>query len=100
MRRTDQLIGTADIVQKVHGGVIAGQQQMIAVVDGHADRRIVVGTAAAPGERRGLVHDHTIAARGQFERGRKAGKTGADDVDRTGHQIRLRNRIKSSFTRE
>ncbi len=59
---------------------------MIAVVDGHADRGVVIGAAAAAGERGRLVHDHVVAARGKLERGRQAGKAGADDVDGAAHR--------------
>ena len=56
-RRTDQLLLGADAAQIVERGAIAGQQQMIAVVDRHADRCVVIGAAAAAGEGGGLVHD-------------------------------------------
>ena len=56
-RRTDQAISAPMLAQIVERGVIAGQQQMIAVVDGHADRGVVIGTAAAAGKSGRLVHD-------------------------------------------
>ena len=47
----------ADAAQIVERGVIARQQKMIAVVDRHADRGVVIGAAAAAGECGRLVHD-------------------------------------------
>ena len=40
--------------------MIARQQQVIAVVDHHVERGIVVGPAAAAGLTGGLVHDDTL----------------------------------------
>ena len=74
----------ADVAQIVERGVIARQQKMIAVVDGHAERGVVIGTAAAAGERGCFVHNHALAARRQLKRGGQSGKAGADDVDRPG----------------
>ena len=62
MGRTDQPVRGADVAQISQRGVIAGKQKMIAVVDGHADRGIVIGAAAAAGKGRGLVHDDAAAA--------------------------------------
>jgi hypothetical protein len=58
---------------------------MIAVVDRHADRGVVIGTAAAAGERGGFVHHDAIAARGKFDRCGQAGKPGADNMDGASH---------------
>ena len=84
-RRTDQPIRGADAAQIVQRGAIAREQKVIAVVDRHADRRVVIGTAAAAGERRGLVHDEAPTARGKLERGRQAGEAGTDNVHRCSH---------------
>ena len=86
MRRADQPIRGADVAQIIERGVIARQQEVIAVVDRHAERGIVIGAAAAAGERRGLVHDDAVAARGQLQRGGQSGKAGADDVDGSVHR--------------
>ena len=72
----------ADAAQIVERRAIAGQQQVIAVVDRHAERSIVIGPAAAAGEGGRLVHDHASAARGKPQRRGQAGKAGADDVNR------------------
>ena len=79
--------------------MIARQQKMIAVVDGHAERGIVIRTAAAADERRGLVHDHTLAARGKLQRGGQSGKAGSDNVDGPRHHTRLRSTMKRSRAR-
>ena len=62
MAWTDQPVRGADVAQISERGVVAGEQKMIAVVDGHADRGVVIGAAAAACERRGLVHDDAAAA--------------------------------------
>ena len=46
---------------------------------------VVIGAAAAAGERRRLMHDDAPAARGKLERGRQSGEAGADNVDRCSH---------------
>ena len=43
----------ADAAQIIEGRAIAREQQMIAIVDRHADRGVVIRTAATAGERRG-----------------------------------------------
>ena len=86
MAWTDQPIRGADVAQVSERGVVAGKQKVIAVVDGHADRGIVIGAAAAARERRGLVHDDAAAALRQLQRSRQSGKAGADDVDCSIHR--------------
>ncbi len=98
-RRPDQTVAGADLAQKIERGAIAGQQKMIAVVDHHADRGVVIGAAAAAGKSGRFVHDHGFAARAEFERGGETGKTGADNVDGACHQTRLRNTMKRNFAR-
>ena len=85
MRRTDQPVRSADVAQICQRGVVARQQKMIAVVDGHADRGIVIGAAAAARKGRGLVHDDATAALRQLQHGGQTGKAGADDVDGSIH---------------
>ena len=80
--RTCQPVLGADAAQIVERRVVARQQQMIAVVDGHADRGVVVGAAAPAGESGGLVHDDLRAARQKPHRRGEPGEPGADDVDR------------------
>ena len=67
-------------------GVIARQQQVIAVVDHHAELRIVIGAAAPARLSRRLVHDDALAPLAQPNRGGEAGESGADDVDGARHQ--------------
>ena len=61
--RTCQPVLGADAAHIVERGVVAGEQQVIAVVDGHADRGVVVGAAAPAGESGRLVHYDLRAAR-------------------------------------
>src|SRR3954465_9028381 len=83
------------------GRGIARQQQMFAVVDRHADRRVVIGAAAPAGEAGGLVHDDGFAAPGQIDRAREAGKAGANDVNRPRHQTSAyRSRARTTRARE
>ncbi len=91
MIRPGQAIGAADLAQIIERCAIARQQQMIAVVDRHAERSVVIGAAAAAGEGRRLVHDDPLAAPRELDRGRQAGETGTDNVHRARH---LKNRIK------
>ena len=50
------------------------------------DDGIVIGAAASAGEFRRLVDHDAPPVAGQLDRGGKAGKPGADDVDVAGHQ--------------
>ena len=77
----------ADAVQIIQRRAIARKQEMVAVVDRHADRSIVIGAAAAAGECGRLVHGDGSAARRQPHGGGQAGKAGADNVDRSAHPI-------------
>jgi hypothetical protein len=58
---------------------------MIAVVDGHPDRCIVVGAAPATRESGSLVHDDAIVRRSEPHPRGQSGKAGADDVNGAGH---------------
>ena len=66
--------------------MIAREQQVIAVVDHHAELRIVIGAAAPARLPRRLMHDDALAPFAQANRGGKAGESGAYDVDGTRHQ--------------
>ena len=83
--RDRQLRCGADVAQETECRTIARQQQMIAVVDGHAERGIVIGAAAAARERGGLVHHDLPAAFSQRHRGGEPGEAGTDDVDGRRH---------------
>ena len=69
-----------------HRGVVAREQQVIAVVDHHAELRIVIRAATSARLARRLVHDDTLAPFAQANRGGEAGKPGTDDVDGARHQ--------------
>src|SRR5579883_3318236 len=58
---------------------------MIAVVDHHAERRVVIGAATAAREGRRFVHGDALAAPGKAHRGRKPGKSSPDDMDGARH---------------
>ena len=77
--------------------MIAGQQKMIAVVDRHADRGVVIGAAAAAGEGGRLMDHDGAALRGEPHGRGKAGEAGADNVCRSSHHTRLRNTIRRIF---
>jgi hypothetical protein len=67
--------------------VVGRQQQVIAVVDLHVERGIVV-RAAAPARLPGrFVQDDRCARLGEPNGGRQPGETRADDVNRAPHQI-------------
>ena len=72
---------------------------MIAVVDRHADRGVVVGAAAAAGESRGFMHYDAIAPRGERGGGGQAGETGADNMDGASHHRRLRSTMSKILAR-
>ncbi len=85
--RTDKPIRGTDVAQIVERGVITGKQEMVAVVDRHADRSIVIGATAAASEGGGFVYDDGFAERREPHSGGQAGKAGADNVDRSAHPI-------------
>ncbi len=67
---------------------VAREQQMIAVIDGEVGRCVEIGPATAASLLRGLVQMHLEIGIGQPNRRRKAGNSGADDVDGPLHQIK------------
>ena len=66
---------------------VAGQQQMVAVVDGEIGGRVEIGAATAAGLLRGLVDMHPVIGVGQPNGRREAGNAGADDVSGFLHQM-------------
>ena len=87
LQRTDQPMLGADAAQIIKRRAIAGKQEMIAVVDRHAERGIVIGAAATAGEGGSLVHDERFAERCKPHGRRQSGEAGADDVDRSAHPV-------------
>src|ERR1700733_2243196 len=87
--RPDQPLLSADVAQINQGGAIAGEQKVVAIIDGHAERGVMVGAAAATGERSRLV-DHHLAApqRREADCGGKAAEAGADNMNCPGHRFR------------
>jgi hypothetical protein len=59
---------------------------MIAIVDRHPDRGIVVGAAPPAGKSCGFMYDHAMVGRDEAHRRGQAGKSSADDVNGAGHQ--------------
>ena len=66
---------------------IAGQQQMVAVVDGEVGCGVEIGPAAAAGLLRRLVDVHLIIRISQPYGRREAGHAGADDMSVFLHQM-------------
>ena len=86
MRRADQPVA-APIVRKIaQRRMIARQQQVIAVVDHHVERRIVIGAAAPAGLAGRLVDDDRLPGFAQPNGRGETGETGADDVECARHQ--------------
>ncbi len=90
----------ADRLEKGQRRMIGREQQVIAVVDHHVERRVMVGPAAPAGLAGGLVHDDVRALRRKTHRGGEPGKSGTDDVNRARHQMKAcRRMIHSSRAR-
>ena len=66
---------------------VAGQQQMVAVVDGEIGGRVEIGPAAATGLLRSLVDMHPVIGVGEPYGRREAGNAGADDMSVFLHQM-------------
>ena len=86
-----QGLARPDPTEIVERRVIARQQQMIAVVDGDAKRRVEIGSATSAGERRSLMHDDLAPRFDKAHRGAQARDSGADDMDgASAHRIPYR----------
>ena len=97
---TGESAGGADGIEIGQRGAIAGEQEMIAVVDHDAQCRVMIRPATSSGLAGALVHDDPPPALGETHRRSEAGQTGADDVDRSRHQTKaLRRMIHDSRTR-
>jgi hypothetical protein len=68
--------------------MIGREQQVVAVVDHHVERRIMIRPAAAAGLAGGFVHDDARAVRRKAHRSGEPGKSGTDDVYRARHQMK------------
>src|SRR5262245_21659088 len=96
-RRTAQPLAGSDRRDEVHGRAIAGEDQVIAVVDHHAERRVVIAPAAPSGMVSSLMQRDREAAVAEANGGGEAGKSGAYDVYGARHQaIAWRSSIQSS----
>ena len=99
--RTDEALLGAERVQITERRVVTRQQQVIAVVNHHADRGVVIRTAASSGDIGGFVHGNGLAALRQLDRSAEPGEAGADDVDGARHQISAKRKtIQTSRARE
>ena len=76
----DQSVGGPDVGKVAHGGPVAAQQQVVAVVDQAAEPRVGVRAAAPAGPPAGLVEGDRPPRERQGHRGGEAGEAGADDV--------------------
>ena len=89
MPRADQPLLSADVAQISQSGAIAGEQKVVAIVDGHADRGVMVGAAATARERGRLVDDHLAASKlREAHCGGQAAEPGADNVHCPSHRFR------------
>ncbi len=79
-----QRLARSDPVEIVQRLVIAGQQQVVAVIDDEAKRRVGIGPATAAGERRSLMHDDLAPGIEQTHGGAQARNSCADDMDGPG----------------
>src|SRR5439155_12235123 len=85
--RPDEPIGGPDPGEVGERRVVAGQHEVIAVVDLDAERVVDIGAAAPAGLAGRLVHDDVRAGIADAQRRREPGKPGADDVNAgRGHQ--------------
>ena len=76
-----QTVRRPDPAEIVERGVVAGQQEMVAVVDDEAQSRVEEGPAASSRRLRRLVHDRFNAGLGEAHRRAQAGDARADDMD-------------------
>ena len=98
---TPELVRGADAVEIGERLAIAREEQMVAVVDGHAEGGIDVG-AAAPAGMLGRFMEHEIGARRvEPYRGGKPGEAGADDMNAAARHQKMpwRSRIQISMGR-
>ncbi len=80
--------------------MVAREHKVIAVVDHHVQRRVVVRAATSSGLAGGLVQHDPFPARRKTNRGGEPGKSRSNDVDRARHQIKAwRMMIHSSRER-
>ena len=77
----DQAVARPGFAQIGEGGMVRRQQQVVAVVDGQLQARLIEGTAAPAGPSRRFVKADAVAGRTQAQSSGKAGKAGADDVN-------------------
>ncbi len=93
--RPNESTGGPDPGEVIHRGVVAGQHQVIAVVDLDPERAVDIGAAAPAGLAGRLVDDDLGAGIAEAQRRREPGEPGADDMDAgRGHQGgALRRRI-------
>ena len=82
-----QSVAGADAGEVIERRPIAGQEEVVAVVDDEVERRIVIGPAAPAGGARRLVHDDGSPLVRQPDRGAEARQPRADHMDGAGHQI-------------
>jgi len=76
-------VESADLFEVADRPVVAGEQEMVAIVNAATEFRIQVGTAASAGVVAGFIKPHVSALGGKPDRGGKASQTGADDMHRT-----------------
>ena len=79
--RAAQTAKRPDPIEIIECGVIAGEQEMIAVVDDEAQSLVGVRSAAPSGGLRRLMQDHLKSGLGEANRGAQAGDAGLQRRD-------------------
>src|SRR6516165_9209024 len=77
-----QGIERADPFEVVERGLVAGKQEMVAIINAAAELRIQIRTTAPAGIAARLIKPHVLAFGGQPDSSGEASKTGPDDMHR------------------
>src|SRR5437867_5081944 len=78
--RTLKRIEPAAPVEIAEGSIVAGKQEMVAVVDPAAELRIEIGSAAPAGMKARFVQTYLATCSSKLDCGSETGKTGANDM--------------------
>jgi hypothetical protein len=92
VERAFERLTRADPIEIVARRAIAGEQEMVAVVDPAAEFGIEIRTTAPTGVPAGLVEPHRPTGVGERGRGGEPGEPGAHDMGLAAHDPALRRR--------